>query len=127
MLPSLLVLASGGCLWERPRIFSIGQSGSINISIAMCYASDKINLFHPSDGAAGAAGAAGASGAGSDDAAAGAAVAAPAPFFFPIASITRAKYEPGSLSNRTNCVAGALRRPSNWLKTTSRDGNVASA
>src|SRR5271169_1691175 len=80
----------------------------------------------PSDAGGGVSGA-GSDEDGSDEAgAAGAAAGAASPFFLPIASITRARYEPGSLSRRTNWVAGALRSPSNWPKITSRDGSVAS-
>src|SRR5208282_6211138 len=120
MLPSLLVHASGR-RGSAPQNFY--PTGSFNLIIRARSARDQNQpSLQPSDGAAGAAGV---SGAGSDEAAAGG--GAPAPFFFPIASITRARYDPGSLSRRTNCVAGAFNSPSNWLKITSRDGNVASA
>src|SRR5208283_3001186 len=98
MLPSLLVHASGE-MWERPRIFSVTELVNVIIA-ASTRASVKIAIScQPSD--AGAA----ASAAGSDEAAAAGGGGAAAPFFFPIASITRARYEPGSLSRRTSCVA----------------------
>src|ERR1700683_1992383 len=93
-----------------PRNSFYQSSGSINLIIvrAFCTRASK-SPYQPSDGGAsdggaGVSGAAGASGAGSEEAAAGG--GAPAPFFFPIASITRARDEPGSFRTRTHRGSG---------------------